>query len=125
MIMKLRTTALFAAFMAAAPLAAASFSPAAASPKHDGAWKVQLVTEQGWCGTHQWQIGIRGGQVTEVGSPDATANGRVDPNGRVTLQIAKGDDVLRTTGVLSETGGGGAWVLPNRSCTGRWVASRA
>ncbi|MDP2357091.1 MAG: hypothetical protein Q8M31_13665 [Beijerinckiaceae bacterium] len=123
--MKFRHTALFAAFMATAPLAAASFSPAAASPKHDGAWNIQLVTDQGWCGAHEWQIGVRGGRVTDIGSPNATANGRIAPNGRVTLEIAKGEDVIQTTGVLSEAGGGGAWVLPNRSCTGRWVASRA
>lgn len=123
--MKFQGIALFAVFTAAVPLATATFSPAVASPKHDCSWTVQLVTEEGWCGKHQWQIGIRGGRVTDVGSPDATANGRVDANGRVSLQIAKGEDVLRTTGVLSESGGGGAWVLPNRSCTGRWIASKA
>ena len=125
MMIKLRNTAIFAAFMAASSLASASLSPASASPRHDGSWAVHLVTEQGWCGTHQWRIGIRDGRVTEVGAPEATAKGRVDPNGRVTLQIVKGEDVLRTTGVLNEKGGRGAWVLPNRSCAGRWVASRA
>lgn len=123
--MKFSTTALCAALFASAPIAAASLSPAAASPKHDGRWTVQLVTDQGWCGTHQWQIGVRGGRVTDIGAPGATANGRIDANGRVSLQIAKGTDVLQTSGVINEKGGGGAWVLPNRSCTGRWVASKA
>lgn len=122
--MKFSNTALCAALLAAAPIAA-SFSPAAASPKHDGRWTVQIVTDQGWCGTHQWQIGVLGGRVTDVGAPGATANGRIHPNGRVSLQIAQGADVLQSSGVVSENGGGGAWVLPNRSCTGRWVASKA
>lgn len=121
--MKLRTTALVAA-LALAPLAA-TLTPAHAEPKHDGRWNVQLVTEQGWCGTHQWQIGVQGGRVTQIGAPGATANGRIDPNGRVSLQIAKGSDILQTSGVIGEKGGGGAWSLPNRSCTGRWVASKA
>ena len=122
--MNLRSTALCAALLAAAPIAA-SFSPAAASPKHDGTWNVQLVTDQGWCGTHVWQIGVRGGRVTQIGTPGATANGKIAPNGRVSLLIAMGADVLQTSGVVNEKGGGGAWVLPNRSCTGRWVASKA
>lgn len=109
----------------AGPFAAASFSPAAASPKHDGSWKIQLVTEQGWCGAHEWKIGVRGGRVTEVGSPGAVANGRIGSNGRVSLQVAKGSDVIQTSGVIGENTGSGSWILPNRSCTGRWVASKA
>ncbi len=120
--MKLRTAALCAALSALAPFAATS---AFASPKHDGTWKVQIVTEQGWCGAHSWQIGVSGGRVTAVGAPGATANGRIDPNGRVSLQIAKGEDVLQTSGTVNEKGGGGAWTLPNRSCTGRWIAVKA
>jgi hypothetical protein len=122
--MTLCPTARRAALIAAAILAA-TLSPAAASPRHDGAWNIQLVTEQGWCGAHQWRIGVRGGRVTDVGAPGTVANGRIDPNGRVSLQIAKGADVIQTSGVISEKGGGGAWVLPNRSCTGRWIASKA
>lgn len=121
--MNLHTTALCAA-LAFAPLAA-TLTPALAAPQHDGSWNVHLVTEEGWCGTHRWQISVQGGRVTEIGDPAATAQGRIDPNGRVSLQIAKGADVLQTSGVLSAKGGGGAWVLPNRSCTGRWVASKA
>jgi hypothetical protein len=123
--MKIRSTAFCAALLAVAPITAASVTPAAASPKHDGTWNVQLVTDQGWCGTHQWQIGVRGGRVTQIGAPGAVANGRIDPNGRVSLLIAKGSDVVQTSGVVNEKGGGGAWALPNRSCTGRWVASKA
>lgn len=121
--MKLRTAALGVAIAALAPLATASF--ALASPRHDGQWRVQIVTEQGWCGVHQWQIGVRGGRVIEVGAPGATANGRIAPNGQVSLQIARGEDILQTSGVVNEKGGGGAWTLPNRSCTGRWSAVKS
>ena len=121
--MNIHKIALCAA-LAIAPFAG-TLGTAVASPVHDGAWNVHLVTEEGFCGTHRWQISVRGGRVTEIGDPAATAQGRIDPNGSVSLQIAKGDDVLQTSGVLSAKGGGGEWVLPNRSCTGRWVASRA
>jgi len=118
--MMLRSAAFAAAIIAAATVAA----NAQTKQGFDGDWRIQLVTEQGWCGVHNWQIGVSGGRVTNVGAPGATANGRIDRNGRVALQIARGSDVLQSVGTVSDKAGGGAWSLPSRSCAGRWVAAR-
>lgn len=114
--MLLRSAALAAGLFA--------FAPALAAPAHDGQWRVQLVTETGWCDVYQWNIGVQDGRITKVGAPGATAAGRIDPNGRVAVQLARGDDVMQVMGAVKAGAGGGEWVLPNRSCSGRWSAQK-
>jgi hypothetical protein len=118
--MNLRVAAL------AAGLSACAFAvlPAAAAPPHDGRWAVELVTENGWCSVHRWSIGVADGRITDVGAPGAVAAGRIDPAGRVSVRLARGDDVVSVSGAVKAGAGGGQWTLPNRSCSGRWSAQK-
>ncbi len=61
---------------------------------------------------------MRSGRVTDVGDPATSGQGRIDPKGRVPLQIVKGTDMLQTSGILNGKAGGGEWVCPT-------VATRA
>ena len=115
-------TALLAAFVAMPFTAISTF--AMAEPKHDGKWAVEIVTEKGWCDVYRWNIGVAGGRITEVGAPGAVANGSIDPKGRVSVQLARGSDIMSVTGSIVAKTGSGAWVLPNRSCAGRWSAQK-
>ncbi len=112
-----------AAALAAALLSASTFT-AQAGPSFDGKWSVQIITEKGWCDVYRYNIGVAGGRIIEVGAPGATANGRIDKGGRVSVQLAKGDDVISVTGAVAGASGGGAWTLPNRSCAVRWRAEK-
>ena len=120
-------TALLATFIAM-PLTAVSAivlpTLAIAEPGHDGKWSVEIVTEKGWCDAYRWDIGVAGGRVVAVGAPGAIANGGIDPKGRVSVQLAHGSDVMSVTGAIVAKTGSGAWVLPNRSCAGRWRAEK-
>ncbi len=116
------------AALAAALLSTSTFSaltvPAQAGPSFDGKWSVQIITEKGWCDVYRYNIGVAGGRIIDVGAPGATANGRIDQGGRVSVRLAKGDDVISVTGAVAGVSGGGAWTLPNRSCAGRWRADK-
>lgn len=115
-------TALLAAFIAVPSISISSM--AAAAPLHDGKWSVEIVTEKGWCDVYRWDIGVAGGRVIAVGAPGAVANGGIDPKGRVSVQLARGSDIMSVTGSVAANAGSGAWSLPNRSCTGRWRAEK-
>jgi hypothetical protein len=115
-------TALLAAFIATPLTILPTF--AIAEPKHDGKWSVEIVTEKGWCDVYRWDIGVAGGRIVAVDAPGAVANGRIDPKGRVVVQLARGSDVMSVTGAIVANSGSGAWVLPNRSCAGRWRAEK-
>lgn len=97
---------------------------ALAEPRHDGKWSVEIVTEKGWCDVYRWDLGVSGGRVIAVGAPGAIANGGIDPRGRVVVQLARGADIMSVTGSVAANAGSGAWVLPNRSCAGRWRAEK-
>lgn len=64
-------TALLAAFIAMPFTAIPTFatSVAAAEPRHDGKWSVEIVTEKGWCDVYRWDIGVAGGRVVAIGAP--------------------------------------------------------
>ena len=115
-------TALLAAFIAMPLTILPTF--ASAEPGHDGKWSVEIVTEKGWCDAYRWDIGVAGGRVVAVGAPGAIANGGIDRTGRVSVQLARGSDVMSVTGAIVAKTGSGAWVLPNRSCAGRWRAEK-
>lgn len=119
--MSIRQAARFAA-LAFTPALLLAPSMAAETKTHDGKWSVEIVTEKGWCDVYRWNIGVAGGRITEVGAPGAVANGRIDQTGRVSVQLARGADVMSVTGAVADKAGSGAWVLPNRSCAGRWRA---
>ena len=113
--MSIRQAARFAA-LAFTPALLLAPSMAAETKTHDGKWSVEIVTEKGWCDVYRWNIGVAGGRITEVGAPGAVANGRIDQTGRVSVQLARGADVMSVTGAVADKAGSGAWVLPNRSC---------
>jgi hypothetical protein len=116
-------TAIVAAFLAA-PFILPHAAIAETIPAHDGQWAVEIVTEKGWCDVYRWNIGVAGGRITQVGAPGAVANGSIDPKGRVSVQLARGSDIMSVTGSIVAKTGSGAWVLPNRSCAGHWSAQK-
>jgi hypothetical protein len=101
-------------------------SSASARGAFDGIWSVVVAAESGSCsGSYRYPVAIVNGQVrhAEPGEQLFNVRGRVAPDGRVSVEVSRGD--LRAIGVgrLSRTGGGGTWQSPI-GCAGRWQAAR-
>ena len=107
----------------ACAVALLSFVPAEAG-NYDGAWSVELSTEQGQCGlNYKGMVNVYGGRISESGLFMQTS-GAVDAAGRVALRITHGSDQLAAGGVLRGTLGVGQWSSPTQQCSGRWHAAR-
>ena len=110
---------------ALAATAALYFAPAAAqAARFDGAWTVQVITEQGNCDrVYAYPLTIRGGQVSYAGDYRVDIRGQVRSNGRVAGEISRDQYSARVTGQLDERRGSGQWSA-NNGCAGRWIADR-
>ena len=112
-------------FTALAVVAAGSGSVSARTA-FDGIWSVLVAAEQGNCsGAYRYPVAIVNGYVRHADPSDDSfvINGRVQPNGRVNVQVSSGDLRAFGAGRLSRFGGGGVWRSPN-GCAGRWEAAR-
>src|SRR5262245_10256179 len=99
----------------------------AASAAFDGRWSVVIGTRSGPCDP-QYRFGVRiiNGNITYEGGGAANAQGRVSPNGTVTVSVSSGPQAATGQGRLSRDYGTGSWrgQGPGGVCSGAWQASR-
>jgi hypothetical protein len=99
--------------LAATPVAAATF---------DGAWNVQIASENTACGGGATiSIGINNGQV-ESSNPLMKASGRVADAGNISVTLTNGIKRAVGSGHLGATSGSGTW--RGALCSGTWTAQR-
>ena len=96
-------------------------TPAAAST-FDGAWNVQIASQNAACtsGTSV-SIGINNGQVASNNAM-VTASGRVADAGNISVTLASGMKRAVGFGHLAGTSGSGTW--RGALCSGTWTAQR-
>ncbi len=93
--------------------------------KFDGRWSVLVITEKGPCDqAYRWNIGVAGGHITDLEDNVASASGRIEPSGRVSVRLVRGSDVLTAVGAIRQEAGRGTWQSPSRQCSGRWEAEK-
>ena len=100
-------------------------TPAQARSPYDGLWSVSLKVDQGSCGEHEIEMFIRNGEISLAGhSGFFTAEGRVGDRGRLEVSIGALGMTASADGQLSDRQGNGTWQVPERGCSGRWLAER-
>ncbi|MEX0953812.1 MAG: hypothetical protein WDZ83_01215 [Rhizobiaceae bacterium] len=120
---KLCTSALLSLAIASAILAGTQASQA--SPPFDGRWTVTVSAEGENCSSRRGvPINVAAGQVRYAGLFGVKAEGRVRPDGDLTIRFAHRKDVVKATGALEGNSGSGSWVSPTRDCSGTWVARK-
>jgi hypothetical protein len=69
-------------------------------------------------------VAIVNGKVrhAERGNHAFSIRGQVEPDGRLTVDVGRGDLHARGVGRLSQSTGGGTW--RSSGCSGRWQATR-
>ena len=120
-----KTNMTLGALIAAAVMAAAS-GTASARTAYDGVWSVVIAAESGTCsGAYRYPVAIVNGNVRHVDPSNQAFNiyGRVGSDGRLSVQVSRGDQRANGVGRLSRLAGGGSWRSPN-GCAGHWEATR-
>ena len=100
----------------------------AARTAFDGRWSVIISTRSGSC-EPQYRFGVRiiNGNITYEGGGAANAQGRVSPNGGVTVSVSSGRQAANGQGRLSRDYGTGTWRGQGTwlaLCSGAWQAWR-
>jgi hypothetical protein len=98
---------------------------AVAHTRYDGSWSVLIVTQSGACGrAYRYGVQISNGYVLNEGVGPVNLQGRVAPNGGVSVSAA--GQRADGSGRLSRDRGGGAWRGQGSSgtCAGTWEAER-
>jgi len=113
---------------AAVPALAEAAKPAAAAAAttYDGTWSVVVSPKDGLCsGAYRYPVAIVNGAVrhAERGNQAFNIRGQVQADGRVRVDVGRGDLRAHGTGKLSQSSGGGTW-RSTTGCTGRWQATR-
>ena len=104
---------LIAGMSVATPAAAATF---------DGAWNVQIASNNVGCpGGTNVSIGINNGQVASNNAM-VTASGRVADAGHISVTLTSGMKRAVGSGHLTATSGSGTW--RGALCSGTWTAQR-
>lgn len=116
---RFRTALLASLFLSIAGISAAT--PAAAAT-FDGAWNVQIASNNVACpsGTNV-SIGINNGQVASNNAM-VSASGRVADAGNISVTLTSGMKRAVGTGQLTATSGSGTWRAA--LCSGTWTAQR-
>ena len=101
---------------------------AATQDRFDGAWAIEVETEQGECERINWfYVVIENGAVkprSMMGEVAADAVGRVRADGVVASQLGAAEDPVVVRGRLAGASGSGRWAAPAKRCSGPWRASR-
>jgi hypothetical protein len=110
-----------AAFSAMAPTAAR------AQAGFDGLWTILIVTEAGECDrAYRYGVAIDHGRIVYDGTAGVELTGTVDPSGRVSATVQRGEQGATGTGRLSGARGRGTWRGRSSTslCSGYWEAER-
>jgi hypothetical protein len=111
-----------AAAIAVLMVAGISVATPAAAATYDGAWNVQIASQNAACpsGTSV-SIGINKGQVASNNAM-VTASGRVADAGNISVTLSSGIKRAVGFGHLTGTSGSGTW--HGALCSGTWTAQR-
>ena len=115
-----------AGLLIALSVAAGTSGPASARTAHDGVWSVVVTAESGTCsGSYRYPVAIVNGSVrhAEPGEQLFNVRGKVGTDGRLSVEVSRGDLRAVGTGKLSGASGSGKWSSPS-GCAGRWQAAR-
>lgn len=97
--------------------------PTNARTDFDGEWSVVIVTSKGDCErSYRAPITINNGSFINVGVNMVDVSGRVRPDGRLTVQVSRGQKSAVGLGRLTATSGSGSW--KGGACAGTWTAVR-
>jgi hypothetical protein len=114
--------------LAAVGLMAAALVP---QPTHaadfDGRWSVLVVTNRGPCDrSYHYLVRIVAGRLHYESRTAVEIEGRVEPNGEVSLDLRLGNRTAIVSGRLTERTGVGIWrgVGSGAICAGYWQAER-
>ena len=110
------------AALAVLMVAGISVATPAAAATYDGAWNVQIASQNAACpsGTSV-SIGINKGQVASNNAM-VTASGRVADAGNISVTLSSGIKRAVGFGHLTGTSGSGTW--HGALCSGTWTAQR-
>ena len=121
----------FAAAVTVAALAMAAVSQhAIARAKYDGVWSVVIITDNGTCDrAYRYSLRVDNGQIRyerEPGGLEINFGGKIDNNGRVQVNLSRGEQKATGTGRVAEDRGDGEWSgqSSDTKCSGRWEAER-
>jgi len=107
---------------AIAILMVAGISTQAAASSYDGAWNVQIASQNAACSSGtSVSIGINNGQIASNNAM-VTASGRVADAGNISVTLASGMKHAVGLGHLAGTSGSGTW--HGGLCSGTWTAQR-
>ena len=91
----------------------------------DGSWSVLIVAKGSACTVaYAVLIQVEDGNISYVGPFNAVADGKVDNDGKLDVQLARSGDVVRATGALANQSGSGRWSTPTLQCAGAWTAHK-
>jgi hypothetical protein len=104
---------------------AAITTPSQAKTNFDGSWSVLIVTQKGDCDRgYRYPVQINNGDVGYAGQAAFNVEGKVGPNGAITVTVSRGSQSARGQGTLSGAGGQGYWKTGSGECSGTWTAER-
>jgi hypothetical protein len=89
---------------------------------NDGTYVINVTTQRGDCGLHQWLILVASGRVSAAG--DIDVSGQITARGVVTLRFEQFGHVANVTGRIKKGLGAGTWTAPTLYCAGSWRATR-
>jgi hypothetical protein len=104
--------------------ALASRAPAA---NFDGNWSVLIITEDGTCDrAYRYPVRVTNGRLSYEGEAGVAISGRVDPSGKISATVQRGEQSANGSGRLSSSSGSGTWKgkSSTTACTGTWQAEK-
>ena len=123
-------TCFFVAFSLAAGLLLPGALSAGAKGPYDGPWAVTIMTENGSCDpAYRYAVMVSDGHVVSDARESVgvvAISGKVEDDGRVKVNLSRGEQQANASGKLSPLGGVGTWAGKSSSvaCSGRWEAKR-
>ena len=91
----------------------------------DGHWSVNIASKTSACDVaYAVPIQVEDGNISYSGPFNATADGKVGSDGRLSVRLAHDGDVVSATGSLTDLSGSGQWSGPGAECAGTWRARK-
>jgi hypothetical protein len=120
----------YVGFYVASGLLLAGIQSAGAKNPYDGPWAVTILTDSGSCDpAYRYAVMVSDGQVASDARESTgvvAVSGKVEGDGRVKVNLSRGEQQANASGKLSPSGGVGTWAGKSSSavCSGRWEAKR-
>ena len=104
---------------------AAITTPSQAKTNFDGSWSVLIVTQKGDCDRgYRYPVQINNGDVGYAGQAAFNVEGKVGPNGAITVTVSRGSQSASGSGRINSTSGTGTWRTAGGDCSGVWTAEK-